>query len=106
MKINVAKDFSKNPSGRYIDDGKTSGEVFLKNILLPAVRTHDIVEINFDGVRGYGSSFLEEAFGGFIRETKMSLVEFFNKVKIITQDPLLEQEIKGYLEEEVHRLSV
>ncbi|EXC31893.1 hypothetical protein J552_4355, partial [Acinetobacter baumannii 951631] len=44
--------------------------------------------------------------GGFIRETKMSLVEFFNKVKIITQDPLLEQEIKGYLEEEVHRLSV
>ncbi|KCX73884.1 hypothetical protein J567_4103, partial [Acinetobacter baumannii 754286] len=73
---------------------------------LPAVRTHDIVEINFDGVRGYGSSFLEEAFGGFIRETKMSLVEFFNKVKIITQDPLLEQEIKGYLEEEVHRLSV
>ncbi|MFA2969367.1 STAS-like domain-containing protein [Acinetobacter pittii] len=106
MKINVAKDFSKNPSGRYIEDGKTSGEVFLKNILLPAVRTHDIVEINFDGVRGYGSSFLEEAFGGFIRETKMSLVEFFNKVKIITQDPLLEQEIKGYLEEEVHRLSV
>ena len=106
MKINVAKDFSKNPSGRYIEDGKTSGEVFLKNVLLPAVRTYDIVEINFDGVRGYGSSFLEEAFGGFIRETKMSLVEFFKKVKIITQDPLLEQEIKGYLEEEVHRLSV
>lgn len=106
MKINVAKDFSKNPSGRYIEDGKTSGEVFLKNLLLPAVKTHDIVEINFDGVRGYGSSFLEEAFGGFIRETKMSLVEFFNKVKIITQDPLLEQEIKGYLEDEAHRLSV
>lgn len=106
MKINVAKDFSKNPSGRYIEDGKASGEVFLKNILLPAVKTHDIVEINFDGVRGYGSSFLEEAFGGFIRETKMTLVEFFKKVKIITQDPLLEQEIKGYLEDEVHRLSV
>lgn len=106
MRINVAKDFSKNPSGRYIKDGKASGEVFLKNLLLPAVKTHDIVEINFDGVRGYGSSFLEEAFGGFIRLTKMSLVEFFEKVKIITQDPLLEQEIRGYLEDEAHRLSV
>ena len=74
MKINVARDFSKNPSGRYIKDGKTSGEVFLKNVLLPAVNTHDLVEIDFDGVRGYDSSFLEEAFGGFIRETKMTLV--------------------------------
>jgi len=106
MKINIAKDFSKNPSGRYIKDGKTSGEVFLKNVLLPAVKTHDMVEIDFDGVRGYGSSFLEEAFGGLIRETKMTLVEFFKKVRIITQDPLLEQEIKGYLEDEVHRSSV
>lgn len=103
MRINVAKDFSKNPSGRYIKDGKTSGEVFLKNLLLPAVKTHDLVEINFDGVRGYGSSFLEEAFGGFIRETKMNLIDFFKKVKIITQDPLLEQEIKSYLEDEVKR---
>jgi len=103
MRINVAKDFSKNPSGRYIKDGKTSGEVFLKNLLLPAVKTYDLVEINFDGVRGYGSSFLEEAFGGFIRETKMSLIDFFKKVKIITQDPLLEQEIKSYLEDEVKR---
>lgn len=106
MKIKIAKDFSKNPSGRYIKDGKTSGEVFLKNLLLPAVRTHDLVEIDFDGVRGYGSSFLEEAFGGFIRETKMTLVEFFKKVKIITKDPLLYQEIKSYLEDEANRLSV
>ena len=104
MKINVARDFSKNPSGRYIKDGKTSGEVFLKNVLLPAVNTHDLVEIDFDGVRGYGSSFLEEAFGGFIRETKMTLVEFFKKVIIITKDPLLEQEIQGYLVDEVNRL--
>ncbi|MCF0265463.1 STAS-like domain-containing protein [Acinetobacter guillouiae] len=105
MRINVAKDFSKNPSGRYIKDGKTSGEVFLKNVLLPAVNTYDVVEIDFDGVRGYGSSFLEEAFGGFIRETKMSLVEFFKRIRIITQDPFLQQEIEGYLEDEVHRLS-
>lgn len=105
MRINVAKDFSKNPSGRYIKDGKTSGEVFLKNVLLPAVNTYDVVEIDFDGVRGYGSSFLEEAFGGFIRETKMTLVEFFKRIRIITQDPFLKLEIESYLEDEIHRSS-
>ncbi|MFC6628577.1 STAS-like domain-containing protein [Acinetobacter beijerinckii] len=104
MKINVASDFSKNPSGRYILDGKTSGEAFLKNVLLPAVKTHDFVEINFDGVRGYGSSFLEEAFGGFIRETKMSVADFFKKIKIISQDPFLLIEIKEYLEDESKRI--
>lgn len=99
MKINVAKDFSKNPSGRYVKDGRTSGEAFLKNMLLPAIKTYDIVELNFDGVRGYGSSFLEEAFGGLIRETKMSIKEFFERVTIITKDPLLKIEIKQYLED-------
>lgn len=104
MKINVAKDFSRNPSGRYIKDGKTSGEAFLKNLLLPAVNTYDLVEIDFDGVRGYGSSFLEEAFGGFIRATNMSLSDFLTKVKIISDDPFLEMEIKSYLEDESNRL--
>ncbi|WP_335985888.1 STAS-like domain-containing protein [Acinetobacter bereziniae] len=104
MRINVAKEFSRNPSGRYLSDGKTSGEAFLKYKLLPAVKTYDIVEIDFDGVRGYGSSFLEEAFGGFIRETKMTLIEFFNKIRIITQDPLLKLEIESYLEDETTKL--
>ena len=42
MKINVAKQFSKNPAGRYVSDGKNSGEVFLKNLLIPAITTATI----------------------------------------------------------------
>lgn len=97
MKINVAKQFSKNPAGRYVSDGKNSGEVFLKNLLMPAIRTHDNVEIYFDGVRGYGSSFLEEAFGGLIRLTGMNFKDFTSKIKIISQDPFLVPEINGYV---------
>ncbi len=82
MKINIAKDFSKNPAGRYISDGKYSGESFLKNYLIPAVKTHDLVELDFTGVRGYGSSFLEEAFGGLIRLTNMSLKDFMSKISL------------------------
>ena len=97
MKINVAKQFSKNPAGRYVSDGKNSGEVFLKNLLIPAIKTHDNVEIYFDGVRGYGSSFLEEAFGGLIRLTGMTFKDFTSKVKIISQDPFLLPEINSYV---------
>lgn len=106
MKINISKDFSKNPSGRYIRDGRTSGEAFLKNNLLPALKTHDLIIVELDGVRGYGSSFLEEAFGGLIRETRMSLDDFFVKIKLITTDPLLEMEIDSYLKDEVERQSL
>ena len=97
MNINIAKDFSKNPAGRYISDGKYSGESFLKNYLIPAVKTHDLVELDFTGVRGYGSSFLEEAFGGLIRLTNMSLKDFMSKIIIITQDPFLAPEINSYV---------
>ena len=90
MKINIAKDFS---------DGKNSGEVFLKNLLIPAITTHDEVEIDFDGVRGYGSSFLEEAFGGLIRLTGMSVNEFKAKVKILSRDPYLLPEINSYVQD-------
>lgn len=99
MKINVARQFSKNPAGRYISDGKNSGEVFLKNLLIPAITTHDKVEIDFDGVRGYGSSFLEEAFGGLIRLTGMTVNEFKAKVKILSKDPYLLPEINSYVQD-------
>lgn len=105
MKINIAKDFSKNPAGRYISDGKYSGESFLKNYLIPAVKTHDLVELDFTGVRGYGSSFLEEAFGGLVRLTNMSFKEFMNKITIITQDPFLVPEINSYINDAEKQLN-
>lgn len=63
----VAKDFSKYPAGRYKTDGPFSGEKFREEILLPLLEKGDEFSINLDGTRGYGSSFLEEAFGGLVR---------------------------------------
>jgi hypothetical protein len=60
-----------SPGGRYISDGPFSGEWFRNEILGPAVATalesEDKVKVELDGTAGYGSSFLEEAFGGLIR---------------------------------------
>lgn len=84
MIINIATDFSKTPGGRYRTDGPASGEEFRERVLLPAVkqaREHQgHVTVILDGARGYPSSFLEEAFGGLVRQLKISPTEFRKRV--------------------------
>lgn len=68
--IRVA-DHSPSPGGRYIKDGDFSGEWFRNEFLVPSLReaviNNDTVTVELAGTSGYGSSFLEEAFGGLIR---------------------------------------
>jgi hypothetical protein len=70
MKIRIA-DFAPSPGGRYVSDGEFSGEWFRDVILAPALSAaqsaSDILVVELDGTSGYGSSFLEETFGGLIR---------------------------------------
>lgn len=66
--IEIAKQFSRYPAGRYIKDGPYSGELFRKKFLEPNLPIHEKIIIELDGARGYGSSFLEEAFGGLVRK--------------------------------------
>jgi len=81
--IKIADDFSRYPSGRYITDGPNSGERFRRDFLLPALEQYDVVEIWLDGVKGYPSSFTEEAFGGLIRLgiDKENLMNYRLKIK-------------------------
>ena len=67
MKIDIPKDFSRHPAGRYLDDGPYNGELFRIKFLEQPLSRHEPIEIYLDGARGYGSSFLEEAFGGLTR---------------------------------------
>jgi len=60
-------DFCKYPGGRYAKDGKYSGEDFRENYLKPAFEKAELVVVDLSGVPGFGSSFLEEAFGGLVR---------------------------------------
>src|SRR5690625_5264052 len=66
--ISVAKQFSRTPAGRYKTDGPKSGEAFRETHLIPSLTTNDNVTVELDGALGYGSSFLEEAFGGLVRK--------------------------------------
>ncbi len=73
-RINIAKSFTISPGGRKKADGDHSGEEFRDDFLLPIVRKamaeKKTVTVELDGTIGYGSSFLEEAFGGLERVLK------------------------------------
>ena len=68
INIRVAEQFTRYPAGRNESDGPFSGERFRKEFLEPALSGGHRVVIYLDGTRGYGSSFLEEAFGGLVRK--------------------------------------
>lgn len=101
--IIVSRQFSKRPLGRYLDDGETSGQAFRQRLLLPALQSDDEpVQIVLDGVAGYPSSFLEEAFGGLVREDGFAADEIRKRLKFSYQDQVFAtyvDEIWHYVEE-------
>lgn len=94
--INLAKDFSRYPAGRYVDDGPWSGQKFREDFIIPKLETCAHLTINLDGTRGYGSSFLEEAFGGLVR-SGYSSSDVLARIKLISKDPTLIMEIQDYI---------
>lgn len=101
LKINIANDFSRYPGGRKISQGQYSGEEFLNTLLKPkfeeALSNGTKVVILLDGTEGYGSSFLEEVFGGIVRNYPEVDINKF--LEYITNDKFLEQEIKEYIDD-------
>ena len=94
--INIARDFSRYPAGRYLSDGPYSGEKFRDEFLIPAIESGKHVVIEFDGARGYGSSFLEEAFGGCVRKgyTPERVLASF---EFVASDASIVDEITDYI---------
>jgi STAS-like domain of unknown function (DUF4325) len=93
--INVASDFSQFPAGRYLTDGPHSGEEF-RRLLRDLLGRFATVIVDLDGTFGYGSSFLEEAFGGLVR-SGFKAAELRKRLQLRTTDKALEQEILSYI---------
>lgn len=66
-KINIAKDFSAYPAGRFRTEGDASGEAFLLDHLLgkliAAIIEGCVLEIDLNDMNGYPSSFISGSFG-------------------------------------------
>lgn len=97
--LNIAKQFSRSPAGRYLTDGPYSGQAFRDKLLLPALQQSDQVEVQLDGALGFGSSFLEEAFGGLVREAGLKADALHAKLRISSKLKTYEQRIWRYVDE-------
>lgn len=64
--VNVAKQYTPYPLGRYKNAWPFSGEEFRERYLEPPLRNGEAVTVDLNGTRGLAPSFLEEAFGGLI----------------------------------------
>jgi len=88
--IIVVKDFHKEPYGRYRSDAegceRSSGQTFREEVLAPALRENESVLVDLTGYNRYGRSFLDEAFGGLIREEGFTGAELSSKLKYIHRD--------------------
>lgn len=85
-KINIARDYSDTPLGRFPSDGEFSGARFRDEFLIPALNSGDDIVLEIDGVEGYGSSFLEEVFGGLVRTGHFAPKDLHERVKISYKD--------------------
>ena len=99
ISINIANEYTKTPGGRFKEEGDYSGEDFRDRILIPkyieAEKNNDILEVNLDGGYGYGSSFLEEAFGGLARKLPNVRPD---QIQIISdEEPQLAEDIARYI---------
>ena len=73
-------EFSKFPGSRYRDEGKKahSGQEFREDVLEPkfkeALEKNMKILVDLDGTIGYGTSWLEEVFGGLARTYRSEVV--------------------------------
>ena len=101
--ILVATEFSDTPAGRYLSDGPHSGQAFRDTLLFPSLQNFDLVEVDLDGTLGCGSSFLEEAFGGLLREKGMTLKEVKAKLTIKSRRKFYQDRIWKYIADEASK---
>ena len=74
----------------------------LKPKYLEAVEKNEKLKIDLDGGYGYGSSFLEEAFGGLIRDLDEDYKQALEIIQIKSNDePSLIEDITKYIKDAI-----
>ncbi|HHA2022720.1 TPA: DUF4325 domain-containing protein [Enterobacter ludwigii] len=109
LEINIGKEFSSTPSGRfYTDMTDSSGEQFREELLWPKLQqleTNQKIKIILDDdVEGYGSSFLVEGFAGIVKYGYMNKEALLDKLELFQVDPdflLFKKKIIQYINEAV-----
>lgn len=97
VQVNIAKDFSEFPFGRYPEHGPFNGARFRRELLVEPLRRGEVVQVDLSGARGLAASFLEEAFGGLVRDGFDVATLERQLVLVSTVDPSLVDEVWFYI---------
>lgn len=97
--LHVATEFSKTPGPRHVVEGRYSAQEFYRDCLRPKLKRAQLADkpltVFLDGTFGYGVSFLEEAFGGLVRD--WGTFEYWaSRIQFVSKD-------EPFLIEEIHR---
>lgn len=115
FKIVVADEFSKWPAGRYLSDSNASGERFRNELLIPKLKelmeynkaneNKERLYVDFNGVKMAGGSWLEEAFGGAVRESNIRPYDLFHLIEIIdhVSGNTISEKAHEYINDEIER---
>ena len=111
MIIKIAIDYTDTPGARYYSQGPFPGEEFRDKLLYPkyieCIEKKEELIVDLDGGYGYGSSFLEEAFGGLIRRLKENNLDFKKPpeiISIISNDEISWiKKIDKYMKDEINK---
>lgn len=91
MILDVAREFSSYPIGRYKGDSEFNGTKFRETLLVPrlkaAIKSNKTLVVDIDGMRSFGSSFLEESFGGLITDEGLSRALVQDHLRVKTTRP-------------------
>jgi len=102
--LSIAQQFSRTPGPRFESEGQFSGEEFRRTVLLPLVREamgeRSKLAVDLDGTAGYGTSFLEEAFGGLVRHDNIKSTELLALLEFKSnEEPYLTEDVRTYITE-------
>lgn len=89
--INIASEFSPYPVGRFYGDGPDSGERFRDEFLEAPLAAGESIEVHMSGTEGFGSSFLDEAFGGIVRKLKFSEEDVKQRLHLVADNDPVDQ---------------
>ncbi len=95
--ISVARDLSYFPAGRFKTDGIHSGEAF-REFLVTKLNQNDTVTVSLNNTLGFGSSWLEEAFGGLVLKDRFTAADLHRKLTIQADDTTLITEVWSYID--------
>lgn len=100
--FSIARDFSPNPGPRFIRQGAHSGEALRRRLLHFLDANEGVVVVDLDGTKGFGSSFLDEAFGGLVRSENKNKDELLKRLRFRSiVDPSYVDEILDSIERAV-----